>query len=103
MFHKEHSSAGLVADFPSVISSYHRSKIEVVGIETHVCVEQTGLDLMKLIRVAIVRCVHMPSILSFSSAEHSLRGTVDTRGIARPSIAATLYTASRAKYSSTRA
>jgi hypothetical protein len=56
-----------------------------------------------LIRAATVRCVHMLSILSFSAAEHSLPGIVDTHGIARPSTAATLCTASQAKQSSTRA
>jgi nicotinamidase-related amidase len=47
VFHKEHFSACLETDFLSLISSYSRNKIVVVGMETHVCVLQTGLDLIK--------------------------------------------------------
>jgi nicotinamidase-related amidase len=47
VFHKEHFSACLEAGFLSLIKSYHRNKIVVVGMETHVCVLQTGLDLIK--------------------------------------------------------
>jgi nicotinamidase-related amidase len=47
VFHKEHFSACLETDFLSLVSSYHRNKIVVVGMETHVCVLQTGLDLIK--------------------------------------------------------
>jgi nicotinamidase-related amidase len=47
VFHKEHFSACLEPDFLSLIGSYHRNKIVLVGMETHVCVLQTGLDLIK--------------------------------------------------------
>jgi nicotinamidase-related amidase len=47
VFPKEHFSACLETDFLSSIKSYHRNKIVVVGMETHVCVLQTGLDLIK--------------------------------------------------------
>ena len=47
VFHKEHFSACLEADFLALINSYHRNKIVLVGMETHVCVLQTGLDLIK--------------------------------------------------------
>jgi nicotinamidase-related amidase len=47
VFHKEHFSACLEADFLALINSYHRNKIVVVGMEAHVCVLQTGLDLIR--------------------------------------------------------
>ena len=47
VFHKEHFSACLEADFLALINSCHRNKIVLVGMETHVCVLQTGLDLIK--------------------------------------------------------
>ena len=47
VFHKEHFSACLETDFLASIKSYHRNQIVVVGMETHVCVLQTGLDLIR--------------------------------------------------------
>ncbi len=47
VFDKEHFSACLEPAFLSLIDSYHRKKIVVVGMETHVCVLQTGMDLIK--------------------------------------------------------
>ena len=47
VFPKEHFSAVLEADFPALIDFYQRRKIVVVGMETHVCVLQTSLDLIK--------------------------------------------------------
>jgi len=47
VFHKEHFSACLEAEFLPLINSYHRNKIVVLGMETHVCVLQTGMDLIK--------------------------------------------------------
>ena len=47
VFQKEYFSACLEADFPSTVHSFRRNKIVVVGMETHVCVLQTGLDLIK--------------------------------------------------------
>lgn len=47
VFHKESFSACLEAGFLSLIESYRRSTIVVVGMEAHVCVLQTGLDLIK--------------------------------------------------------
>ncbi len=47
VFHKEHFSACLESGFLSLIKSYHRHKIVVVGMEAHVCVLQTGLDLIR--------------------------------------------------------
>jgi nicotinamidase-related amidase len=44
---KEHFSACLEPDFLPVIASMNRGKIIVVGMETHVCVLQTCLDLLK--------------------------------------------------------
>lgn len=47
LFQKEHFSACLEKDFLSTVRSFQRSKIILVGMETHVCVLQTGLDLLK--------------------------------------------------------
>lgn len=47
LFQKEHFSACLEKDFLSTVHSFHRNKIVMVGMETHVCVLQTGLDLLK--------------------------------------------------------
>jgi nicotinamidase-related amidase len=47
VFQKDHFSACLERGFLPLIESYHRKKIVVVGMETHVCVLQTGLDLIK--------------------------------------------------------
>jgi nicotinamidase-related amidase len=47
VFQKEHFSACLETDFLSTVRSLHRHKIVVVGMETHVCVLQTCLDLIK--------------------------------------------------------
>jgi nicotinamidase-related amidase len=47
VFQKEHFSACLEPDFLSTVRSFHRNKIVMVGMETHVCVLQTGLDLIK--------------------------------------------------------
>ncbi len=47
LFQKDHFSACLETDFPSTLHSFRRTKIVVVGMETHVCVLQTGLDLIK--------------------------------------------------------
>ena len=47
VFPKDHFSACLEAEFLPLINSYHRNKIVVVGMESHVCVLQTGLDLIK--------------------------------------------------------
>jgi nicotinamidase-related amidase len=47
VFHKEHFSACVETDFLPLIRSYHRNKIVMVGMETHVCVLQTGLDLIR--------------------------------------------------------
>jgi nicotinamidase-related amidase len=44
---KEHFSACMEPDFLSAIHSFRRNKIIVVGMETHVCVLQTCLDLIK--------------------------------------------------------
>lgn len=48
VFQKEHFSACLEPDFPAVVRSFGRSKIVAVGMETHVCVLQTCLDLIKM-------------------------------------------------------
>jgi nicotinamidase-related amidase len=47
VFQKEHFSACLEEDFIPTIQSFDRKKIVVVGMETHVCVLQTCLDLIK--------------------------------------------------------
>jgi nicotinamidase-related amidase len=47
VFQKEHFSACLEEDFISTVQSFDRKKIMVVGMETHVCVLQTCLDLIK--------------------------------------------------------
>ena len=47
VFQKEHFSACLEDDFLAVVHSFHRGKIVVVGMETHVCVLQTCLDLIE--------------------------------------------------------
>jgi nicotinamidase-related amidase len=47
IFHKEHFSACLEEDFIPTVQSFNRKKIVVVGMETHVCVLQTCLDLIK--------------------------------------------------------
>lgn len=44
---KEHFSACIEPDFLSAIHSFRRKKIIVAGMETHVCVLQTCLDLIK--------------------------------------------------------
>ena len=46
LLQKEHFSACLEDDFLSTVRSYNRSKIVVAGMETHVCVLQTALDLI---------------------------------------------------------
>ncbi|AOY58428.1 MULTISPECIES: isochorismatase family protein [Desulfococcus] len=46
VFQKEAFSACLEPDFLSTIHGFHRRKIVVVGMETHVCVLQTSLDLI---------------------------------------------------------
>lgn len=45
-FHKEHFSACLENDFVDTVRQFGRRKIVVAGMETHVCVLQTGLDLI---------------------------------------------------------
>jgi isochorismate hydrolase len=47
VFQKEHFSACLETNFLSTVRSFKRQKIVVVGMETHVCVLQTCLDLIK--------------------------------------------------------
>ncbi len=47
IMHKEHFSACLEGDFFPLIRGHGRSKIVLVGMETHVCVLQTGLDLIQ--------------------------------------------------------
>jgi nicotinamidase-related amidase len=47
IFQKEHFSACLEEDFIPTVQSFKRKKIIVVGMETHVCVLQTSLDLIK--------------------------------------------------------
>ncbi len=45
-FQKEHFSACLEDKFVDTVRSFGRKKIIVTGMETHVCVLQTGLDLI---------------------------------------------------------
>ncbi len=47
VFQKEYFSACLETDFLSTVRAFHRDKIVMAGMETHVCVLQTGLDLIK--------------------------------------------------------
>ncbi len=47
IFQKQHFSACLEDDFIPTAQSFNRRKIVVVGMETHVCVLQTCLDLIK--------------------------------------------------------
>lgn len=47
IFQKEHFSACLEEDFIPTVQSFNRKKVIVVGMETHVCVLQTCLDLIK--------------------------------------------------------
>jgi nicotinamidase-related amidase len=47
IFQKEHFSACLEEDFIPTVQSFNREKIVVCGMETHVCVLQTCLDLIK--------------------------------------------------------
>jgi nicotinamidase-related amidase len=56
IFPKEHFSACLEEDFIPTVQSFNRKKIVVVGMETHVCVLQTCLDLIK----AGFRCIWWP-------------------------------------------
>ena len=46
VFQKEHFSACLEENFIPAVQSFNRKKIVVVGMETHVCVLQTCLDLI---------------------------------------------------------
>lgn len=46
VLHKEHFSACLEPDFLPAVRSFQRKKIVVAGMETHVCVLQTALDLI---------------------------------------------------------
>lgn len=46
-FQKEHFSACLEDDFLETVRKTNRSQIVITGMETHVCVLQTGLDLIR--------------------------------------------------------
>lgn len=46
VFEKEHFSACLEPDFTGSIRAYNRPEIVLAGMETHVCVLQTALDLL---------------------------------------------------------
>lgn len=46
VFRKEHFSACLEPDFLPTVRSFQRTRIVVAGLETHVCVLQTCLDLI---------------------------------------------------------
>jgi len=47
VFEKEYFSACMENGFLSTLDAYNRSKIIVAGMETHVCVLQTCLDIIK--------------------------------------------------------
>jgi nicotinamidase-related amidase len=47
VFQKEHFSACLESEFIPTVQSFNRKKIVAVGMETHVCVLQTCLDLIE--------------------------------------------------------
>ncbi len=47
VFDKEHFSACLAPDFTDALKAYGRPEIVVTGMETHVCVLQTALDLLQ--------------------------------------------------------
>ena len=47
LFQKEYFSACLEDDFLNTVRSFNRRQIVVAGMETHVCVLQTALDLIR--------------------------------------------------------
>ncbi|MFO8113070.1 MAG: hydrolase [Desulfosalsimonadaceae bacterium] len=47
VFQKDHFSACMEPDFLQTVDSYGRGKIVIVGVETHVCVLQTSMDLIR--------------------------------------------------------